>query len=497
MTPSFTNRRVVLIDPIAETREVFAQRLRTHGFAVDDAADAVTGAEMALADPPCAVISDLWMPGVSGVQLCRLLQAEPATMNVPILLRAEIDDPRSRFWSRHAGAKAFVMKGRMGELVRALADVLEDEPASAGSSFFFRMAGGAHDIRDRIAEHLDAALFESVVAGEVRALSSASSFERMFDSLTQLLTQLVEYRWVALTTSGGTPYFAIHTHRRQAESAEREAARVLMAAPDPKRTIRVQDDDAKDVETIERTVVYDITLGGVRIGQLAFGVPAGASRIDRIAPSVAQELAAVVRLVLLVEESRRLATTDGLTGLINRRAFVAELKREAERSARTGSPTSLLLIDLDHFKAINDTHGHGAGDSVLVAVAKTLLRESRAYDLVGRWGGEEFIVALPGTDEERATIVAERLREAIAGLRVENNLGKVMNLSASIGTAQLEPGAESLDQLVDRADRAMYRAKVGGRNRVCKAASESGKPDACAAEPAAPGESAAAEPFAA
>ncbi|MBX3234068.1 MAG: GGDEF domain-containing response regulator [Labilithrix sp.] len=462
------SRRVVLIDPVTETRNVFAQRLRAHGYVVDDAADAVAGAEMSLADPPSAIVCDLWMPGVSGVQLCRLLSAEPGTEDVPIILRSEVDDPRSRFWSRHAGARALVMKGRMGELVRALDDVLEEEEES--TPFFFRMSGGAHDIRDRIAENLDRALFASVVAAEVRSLAGSSALDRMFDSLSQLLTQLVDYRWVALTTTAPV-YFAIHAHRRQAEAAEREAAKALAIAPETSRMVRIHDDDARDVDAAARTLVYDLTLGGSRLGRIAFGVPAGPSRIDKIAPLVAQELPAVVRLVLLVEESQRLATTDGLTGLMNRRAFVANLRREMDRAMRTGTATSVLLLDLDHFKAINDTHGHGAGDAVLVAVAQTLQRVSRTYDLVGRWGGEEFVIALPGTDEERALIVAERMRDAIEKLVVTNARGTPMPLSASIGAAELSPGpvGESLDSLVDRADRAMYSAKVGGRNRVCRA----------------------------
>lgn len=457
-------RRIVLIDPVDETRDVFAKRLRAHGFIVDEAPDAVAGAEMALGSPPSAIISDLWMPGVSGVQLCRLLCAEPATINVPIILRSETDDPRNRFWSRHAGARALVLKGRMGELVRTLGDILQGSEVDSG--FFFQVSGGGQsDIRDRIAEHLDKALFASVLEGEVRALSSASSFASMFDSLSQLLTQLVDYRWVALSTS--TPsYFAVHTHRRQAEAAEQEAIQVLGLTTNQSRTIRIHDDDALDVDRIERTLVCDLLMGDVRLGQLAFGVSANASQIDQIAPAVARELASVVRLVLLVEESQRLAMTDGLTGLKNRRAFTQELEREITRSNRTGSPTSLLLLDLDHFKTINDTHGHNAGDAVLVAVGQTLLDDCRAYDVVGRWGGEEFIVALPSTDEKNAVLVAERLRQAIERLEVTSPAGKQMPLSASIGAVQLR-GMETMDAAIDRADRAMYAAKVGGRNRVC------------------------------
>ncbi len=459
-----SKRRLVLVDPDAETRAVFAQRLRAQGFDVDEAADGVSGAEIALAEPPAAVVSDLWMPGVSGVQLCRLLGAEPATADVPVVLRAESDDARSRFWARRAGARRLVMKGRMGELVRALADVTAETNASDG--FFFRMGGGAHDVRDRIAEHLDRALFESVVAAEVRALSAFTSFERMFDSLSQLLVQLVDYRWLTLTTPA-PGYFAIHAHRQQAAAAENEARNVALPLPNA-REVRILDDDAVDTGVSERTLVYDIVLAESRVGQLAFGIPAGPSHVETIAPLVARELAAVIRLVLLLEESQRLATTDGLTGLFNRRAFLERMVAEMPRASATGSSTSFLVLDLDHFKSINDTHGHGAGDSVLAIVAGVLRREARACDVVARWGGEEFVVALRGTDEAGAAVAAERFREAVAQLAISSPKGRPIPLTVSIGVAERAEG-ESLEALVDRADRAMYAAKVGGRNRVCRA----------------------------
>jgi diguanylate cyclase (GGDEF)-like protein len=352
----------------------------------------------------------------------------------------------------------------MGELVRALADVCRN--ADNDSGFFFQIGGGQTDIRDRIAEHLDRALFASVLEAEVRSLSTASSLAVMFDSLTQLVSQLVDYRWVALTTTSPS-YFAVHAHRQQAVLADAEAMKILgVSNSSGSRRIQIHDDDALNVDKIDRTVVCDLVMGGVRLGQLAFGVAGDSSEIDKIATSVARELASVVRLVLLVEESQRLAMMDGLTGLKNRRAFIGELEREIARSNRTASKTSVLLLDLDHFKSINDTHGHASGDAVLVAVGQTLQKESRAYDTVGRWGGEEFVVTLPSTEEKHALVVAERMRVAIEQIEIASPARVRIPLSASIGVAQLQPG-ESLSAVVDRADRAMYAAKVSGRNRVC------------------------------
>ena len=183
--------RVIVVDPCQATRETLGRRLSAQGYSVDEATDAADAADMALSCPPLAVVADLWMPGISGVQLCRLLKSEPATADLPVILRGEHDDPRSRFWAERAGAVAYVPKGRVGDLVRALAAAAATRPAEDA---FFMQLGGSGDVRDRIARSLDDALFESIIASEVRALASAGSLDRLFDLFSQFLSQVLRYR---------------------------------------------------------------------------------------------------------------------------------------------------------------------------------------------------------------------------------------------------------------------------------------------------------------
>lgn len=117
-----TQHRVILVDANDESREVTARRLSSQGYWVEAFRDAALGADLALASPPCALIADLWMPSISGLQLCRLLRAEPATADMPVILRGQDDDQRSRFWARRAGAAAYIVKGRVGELIEVLAN---------------------------------------------------------------------------------------------------------------------------------------------------------------------------------------------------------------------------------------------------------------------------------------------------------------------------------------------------------------------------------------
>jgi len=164
---------------------------------------------------------------------------------------------------------------------------------------------------------------------------------------------------------------------------------------------------------------------------------------------------------------------DGLTGLLNRRAMEETLLAQMQRSRRTGEPFTVLMIDLDHFKTINDRHGHAAGDRALKHTAAALKAELREVDAIGRFGGEEFLILMPGATVETALPVAERLRAALV-IDSPTGEGATLLLSASIGVAQWREPAEEPSRLLMRADAALYDAKLRGRDCVVVDASDSG-----------------------
>jgi diguanylate cyclase (GGDEF)-like protein len=165
-------------------------------------------------------------------------------------------------------------------------------------------------------------------------------------------------------------------------------------------------------------------------------------------------------------ELEHLVSHDGLTGLVNRAELERLCRIELLRAQRHGLPVSLLAIDLDHFKHVNDQWGHPVGDAVLVAVADVLRRSVRASDVVGRMGGEEFMVLLPHSDAQAAAALADKLRRAIAAMQVPVGVDRV-RLTASVGVASARPGQElSFESLYRLADRALYQAKAAGRDRV-------------------------------
>jgi diguanylate cyclase (GGDEF)-like protein len=175
-----------------------------------------------------------------------------------------------------------------------------------------------------------------------------------------------------------------------------------------------------------------------------------------------------VELERVRDDLQIIATTDALTGLLSRRRFLELAERDLARARRYGRRLSLLAIDLDHFKQVNDRYGHAAGDAVLIAVAQALIEQTREHDLVGRLGGEELALVLPETGLEAAQQLAQRIRAHIRSLMPESD-GVRIPITVSLGVAEARPDDLSVQALLKRADRALYQAKEYGRDRVVAA----------------------------
>jgi diguanylate cyclase (GGDEF)-like protein len=212
-------------------------------------------------------------------------------------------------------------------------------------------------------------------------------------------------------------------------------------------------------------IVVPLTTDASVIGLLVVEHHSG-RRVERRVVSMIEQFAAhgalALRNSLLMQEVQTLADTDALTGVANRRIFSQALDREISRSARTNEPVSLMMIDIDHFKKYNDTHGHQAGDDVLRAVGAALKEASREFDIPARYGGEEFAVILPECSARQAVGVAERLREIVCAIELEQPI------TASAGVATFPTNATDSESLIRTADEALYESKKDGRDRLTK-----------------------------
>ena len=182
--------------------------------------------------------------------------------------------------------------------------------------------------------------------------------------------------------------------------------------------------------------------------------------------AVADQVVAAVDKSLQLAATQREATTDAMTGLYNYRFLISYLDQQVNVAERANSPLSVLMLDLDHFKAINDSFGHPVGDRVLRAVASSMLDTIRKSDLAARYGGEEFVVVMSNTSSDEAALVAEKIRLAVEGLAVPLEDGGAVSLTVSLGGVTFPEGTKGARNLLDLADRALYAAKRGGRNRV-------------------------------
>jgi two-component system, cell cycle response regulator len=454
--------RVLVVDDVELNVKLLEAKLASEYFEVVSADNGPRALAIADSELPDIILLDVMMPRMDGFEVCRRLKANPRTADIPVVMVTALSDVADRLRGLEAGADDFLTKpvsdialfARVRSLVR-MKRMMEElrlrEEVCGRFSSSDQTEDRGRDVNAARILLIDEQGFAAsriidtlspVAASVVRASSCAEAQSLLDDS--------VELVIASLSMPDGDPLRLVSQWR--ANESSRQLPVLLMA------------DDSE-------------------LPRLAKGLDLGANDY-LVRPVDRNELLARVRTQIRrkrlqerlrnnYQRSLSLALTDELTGLYNRRYVFAHLNEVLGRMSEVGGEAAVMLFDIDHFKQVNDRYGHPAGDDVLRELAGRAIRQVRSVDLVGRLGGEEFVVVMPETSLSGAVVVAERLRLAVADepfILHEN--GEKVSVAVSIGIAVTGTAEDTQESLLKHADEALYAAKNGGRNRTVAFAPE-------------------------
>lgn len=449
--------RVLVVDDILANVKLLEARLSAEYFDVITAMsgpEALSICERAQCD---IVLLDVMMPDMDGFEVCRRLKANPATQHIPVIMVTALDQPSDRVKGLEAGADDFLTKPvndlalvtRVRSLVRL--KMVQDELRMRA------VTSKEIGMRDPLAE----AVADTGLNGRVLVVDDrASSYDRIVQALRnqqhvdvepraqEALFRAAESEYDLVMVSLGLADFDPLRLCSQIRSLDRTRGLPILVIAEP-------EDDARLMRGLD-IGVNDYLMRPIDRNEMS----------ARIRTQVRKKRY-TERLRDNVQQSLEMAITDGLTGLHNRRYMESHLGTLVEQAAMRGKPLSVLILDIDFFKSVNDTYGHDAGDEVLREFAARVRKNVRGIDLACRLGGEEFVVIMPDTDAGVASIVAERIRARVAGEPFPIQKGaRGIDITVSIGMAQRRTSDDGADVVIKRADQALYRAKRDGRNRV-------------------------------
>lgn len=487
-----SSARILVADDDAVVLQTMSWLLREHGYEVDAVSEGQRVFPSIEECRPDLVLLDVMFPDADGYQILERIKSDERFTEVPVLMVSSLPPEEAVVRTLGLGAADFVRKPyRVKELLariqaqlrmrailnsaheslrraeqqlqrvqeeaesrRKLVDILHDVTEDLSSDEIY------HLLARRVARALELTYCSVILARDgdsprvvATAFEQAPPLDFVLDleRYPEIRAALQTGRPVLVEDVGTSPLYA-EVRQRWARDNMQVAVRSVIALP-----FALEPNQAGVFFLRRSTHEPPLTPQDVQFADTV--IRAAVSTIQR-AKLIETTMADNRRLELL-------AHTDPLTEVLNRRALSERLTDEMERVRRYESTVSMLLIDLDHFKRINDSHGHLVGDDVLMEVAALLQRAVRAVDVVARYGGEEFVIVLPETSPFGATTFAERIRELIDAHPFTQVRGQPLHLTTSIGVASYpSPGIENLEDLFAAADQALYRAKAEGRNRV-------------------------------
>ncbi|WP_119167940.1 PleD family two-component system response regulator [Algihabitans albus] len=447
--------RILVVDDIPTNVKLLEARLTAEYFDVLTANDGPSALALAASEAPDLILLDVMMPGMDGLEVCRCLKADSATRHIPVVMVTALTDVGDRVRGLEAGADDFLSKpvnevalfARVRSLVRLkmLTDELRTRQATSGEAELLEQAeepegaGGSILVIDanvrsgsRMKEYLENAGYDALLCTSKDSALQICQTDR-FDLII-----------TAIEIAGEDGL------RLCSQFRSREATRyvpILMVLED------------MDLQRLAKGLDLGVTDYVVK--------PVDRNELEARVRTQIRRRRYHDRLRSVLDRSVSMAFTDGLTGIYNRRYMSAHLDRKLMEIAETGKPVSIMLFDIDHFKRVNDTHGHAIGDEVLKAVTDHVSESVRETDLLARYGGEEFVLVMPATDVEIALKVADRIRERLSHQKIPAGPdGSDVIVTISAGVASTFDPLETPDALLKRADEALYAAKQNGRNLV-------------------------------
>lgn len=426
--------RILYVEDDAFVARLAQRRLENDGFVVTISDDGEAGLKLAQSGAFDIILLDHMLPNMSGLDILKALQPDPPA---PIIMVSGSAELAVAVEAMRIGASDYVIKETDGSYLDLL-------PQTIG----------------RVLKHVR--LIEEKKRADERIAEQAQTIQGVLDNMDPGITlfdadlNLVSYNDRILElfdlpedfVEVGMPLISILN--RMSENGD-------FGSEAPEKAI------SKRIELFKcgEAFTLDHARSTGRVIELRGGPMPGGEFIATYTDITDRKT--------MEDELRRLATTDPLTGVNNRRRYTEMSERELTRCIRYKHPLCVLMLDADHFKAINDTYGHEAGDRVLIAFADACTNELRDVDVLGRFGGEEFTITLPETSIEIAMDVAERLRQLLSEVVVTLDDGNDVTFSVSIGISELLGSDETLSDILNRADSALYKAKEGGRNQVVSA----------------------------
>ena len=448
--------RVLVVDDILSNVKLLEAKLTAEYFEVVSAYNGVDALARIAEHTPDIVLLDVMMPGMDGFEVCRRIKANPKSAHVPVVMVTALDQPSDRVAGLDAGADDFLTKpvddaalfARVRSLVRLkmMTDELRMRETTGQSMGLLDATDTLQDANPtgRILIIEDRPESVAWFAGALQPAHEIASVETFEEALVRVRGGDYDLIVVSLGMRGFDG-LRLCSQLRSLPEARNVPILVVVSDGDRRKLTQALEMGVNDYLT--RPVDRNELVARVRT-QL---------RKKRYAD----------RLRHNVQLSLEMAITDQLTGLHNRRYMSSHLDNLMAAARKSAKPLAFVIMDIDYFKAVNDTHGHDIGDEVLREFAKRIGANIRGIDLACRYGGEEFVVVMPETDASFAYSVAERLRKSIETTPIEISRapGKIA-ITISIGIAASEGERDTSEALLRRADQALYSAKRNGRNRV-------------------------------